>query len=804
MDAYEEAELDRSIRHSIILEQSNPFSRDAIPGAFPPSQPSPGESSSPLLSTVGSTTVLAGLIERILARLEFTVKNARIRIRHDDGKHGGIFELRISGIRYADQSDEGDHGSKEQTVRAIALSSVAIYLLPLPTPPFPAPTRGFTSVTRSSSISSTSSTSSSYGSKNVDMYMSQAVADLRQSRMSAVGSEASIYQSALSERISEEQDEPLPPPSRDKRRDRSVTPKLSALKTPEEALLLSFGTEDISFSVMTTPPSIPAGPSGALPAGTGHKSDQSATRPQPLRSSTSFIASQVPALGFDLSIGTISILLLPSQAASVLSVIQAAVQSGYSGTSEAAVPATPVFYHSPQPRVEARMRLKAVHMAFIYDILASNELSYTDAVSEYWSKPATLSVPFGHLKLRLEGLEGIYSSRGNLPHPVFHPSQRGMRPNAPRRTTSHTHSGPRPPSLNINLTDATVFEYLASTSSETMDHEDTPPGGLFPVVIFDTNLPRQYDVAPAAQLVPSNVKASFPRPHSIFPEYESVDWRNTGTSRRSGGADKAWKVRQKGRGALKGTSSTSSEDEGPVMLARKELYNNSGERDFALSGRSLINIGATVNLRPLHLFFDLSLVERLLPMLRILAPVIKTTSPDREFVAPALRDLRIAKLPLSDDCNPRFVIDDLDAQASSLSTIQAAPTSSEAISIHCPVLRLDIRCPAPLNRRGSWGDGAHLRSGIVTLDIHRLIVNTGQSRSYPYPSAGDMRPRQGASVSSDSIQSGNASCEWQKLILFFCRVPGKTTTYILPGVLIFCREEVFRVRTGRPPCVGAE
>lgn len=102
------------------------------------------------------------------------------------------------------------------------------------------------------------------------------------------------------------------------------------------------------------------------------------------------------------------------------------------------------------------------------------------------------------------------------------------------------------------------------------------------------------------------------------------------------------------------------------------------------------------------------------------------------------------------------MIDDLDAQAASTSTLRAQPHNVSLLEVSCPMIRIDIRCPAPINRRGTWGDGAHLRSGIVTLDLHRLALRLGNK-------SGDSHGKRGA---SDVI------LDWDKMIFFFCRVPG--------------------------------
>jgi len=133
LDAYEEAELDRSIRQSLILSQNDPFS-DEVPGAFPSATSLDGE---PMPASLESTTVLAGLIERVLARLEFKVNNVRLRLSHDDVRHGGTFELRIGEIKYADESSDATNEDRTKRIRAVVVSRVDLYMLPRSQPPVP-------------------------------------------------------------------------------------------------------------------------------------------------------------------------------------------------------------------------------------------------------------------------------------------------------------------------------------------------------------------------------------------------------------------------------------------------------------------------------------------------------------------------------------------------------------------------------------------------------------------------------------------------------------------------------------------
>lgn len=174
---------------------------------------------------------------------------------------------------------------------------------------------------------------------------------------------------------------------------------------------------------------------------------------------------------------------------------------------------------------------------------------------------------------------------------------------------------------------------------------------------------------------------------------------------------------------------------------------------------------------PIHLFLDLSLVERLLPFLRHISPAFKTTHvgspatptmPLRHQVFPS----KPARPPIPPTRSSSYVLDDLDAQASSPATMQPAAKSIHVAVISCPLLRLSVRCPAPPNRRGTWGDGAHLRSGIVTLDVHTLRASIASSP----PASISHRT---ANAVPQAIEVPSTSVQWKKMMLFFNRVPGE-------------------------------
>jgi autophagy-related protein 2 len=568
LDAYEEAELDRSIRHSLILSQTDPFNNDDVPGSFPFSATSgsPGSPGIPLPANVESTTVLAGLVERVLARLEFKVTNVVVRISHEDPKYGGTFELRLGEIKYADESPLNEEHST-QAVRVVRVNSVNLYMMPLKPPsPVSSPTqpRFFSSARRSTSTSSTSSASSnSTMSSDVDgpndMIMSMAVADLRQSVASTAASGASMYESALTEAPPpEERHWPETTFDQEENVDRSRTPTPTppSARAPkveesqdtsheEKLLVLSFGTEDIVVRLTTARPETAISPSAS-------PSKEMPLRPSAVPSNT------LPKMDIDLTIGTVASVISPSQAATILSALQLVVPSN--SQPPAPVQDTP---SQPQAKLRARLQVKGLVVVLIYDLVAERDIPFAESLSQFWSRPASTDLPVGHLKLRLDGLTSVYRSperKGFEGPSIANRSLGAKRKLGSGRTLALG-------SIDLSLQEASVFEYLASISS---NDADTPPGGLFPVLIFDSNLPGQYEHSLKSG-IGGSAKDGSQGAGTIFPEFDGIDWRNSGLQRRGPAGEKVWRVKQKTRGALKGGSTAMPVISEPVVVVRKDL-----------------------------------------------------------------------------------------------------------------------------------------------------------------------------------------------------------------------------------------
>ncbi|ODO11399.1 hypothetical protein I350_00178 [Cryptococcus amylolentus CBS 6273] len=650
LDAYEEKELEGSIRQSLILSQTDPFESD-LPGGFPSSLPtghiSPGQ---PLPADIESTTVLAGMVERILARLDLKVENVVIRVKIE-GEEEGVVELRIRKVQYADESEA--QLAEGCTTRSIRISGVDIVSVPsFPPPSSPRVSR---QQPRTSSVSSGSSKASSSDDDSADMYMSQAVADLREGladvRLSPMESssssedEPSVYESALFHSAIEEQPGlsgiPNMPPAGSSSSDtedegsRSATPTPEAKSQPRSPLpatpILSFGQEDIVLRMRTT-------------------------RPSPLLNEAA-PQSALPKVDVEVLVGTVAAVILPSQLRLLICALQSLSQTEPS-TEE------PLSTTKSQPRMTVINRIKFFQLIAVYDLSAPQSPQLFKALDTHFARPAS-SLPFNHLRFKLEQLEAIYTSQGQAgPRPVCAMSSAPAAAGLRRRSSAHARFGPAPTSLSVTVQDMSLLEHFIPRDSASEE------GVALPIVLFDPGLARQYDLP--------TLRAR----QSAMPEFESMDWR---APRRSG-VERQWKVRQRGRGILKDAKKV---EEGPVVVLEKD------------SG------AAVVTLLPVHVFLDLSLVERLLPLLRATTPLIHKTEP-----APP------SYPALNQEVTPESII-------SSLSAPSPSKSSNTKAEIRCSMLRLDVRCPEPPPEgveREAWSEGSGLRSGIFSVDVHGLGV----------------------------------------------------------------------------------
>lgn len=319
------------------------------------------------------------------------------------------------------------------------------------------------------------------------------------------------------------------------RTSRTATPTPAAEpEEPTETLLLSFGSEDIVLKLTTT---YPPTPQPASPPRT----------PAPQ-------INPLPAVDIDLSIGTVSAVILPRHAAFLLALAQAAVPPSQSPPRQPEPsPPSKTDIQTGQPRLDAKVHVNGVYLALIYDLSRPTD-DFREAAQQFFQKPANVNLPMGHLRLRLEEIAASYAAPGYVPQ-----ASPRKRPDGRKKASV----GPQPPVATLTVGDISVFEYLASAETG----EDEPPGGSFPVLTFDVNLSRQYEIPPGAS---SSLSSAHKRSSdlSAFPEFESIDWRNASVQKRS--SEKVWKVKPKPKGILR-SASGSEAPAGPALSVRKHL-----------------------------------------------------------------------------------------------------------------------------------------------------------------------------------------------------------------------------------------
>jgi autophagy-related protein 2 len=370
--------------------------------------------------------------------------------------------------------------------------------------------------------------------------MSMAVADLRHSMLTSTASGASIYQSALTEAPLDENEYGEESGHSQLRESRSSTPTPPSGPKDDAQLLLSFGTEAIVLRMTTTRLNV-----GSTSIPQGGSNDRVAPREA---------SDAMPAVEVDLSFGTIAALILPKQAATILSALQTVTPSGTDTSPKVmeSIDSTDM----PQAKLVARVKVKALFASIVYDLSAADNRDFSATVPNFWQKPSVTDVPVGHLKLRLDTLQAVYQSLGHTAETASSHTQRDT-----ARRASTTRKAALPPSFSLSLADFSIFEYLASAPAT---EEDSPPGGSFPVFIFDSNLRKQYEHDIAG-------RSGSMIPPPVFPEFDGIDWRNSGLQRRGAAAEKMWKVKQRGRGVLKGGLNGPELETGPVVSLHKEM-----------------------------------------------------------------------------------------------------------------------------------------------------------------------------------------------------------------------------------------
>lgn len=390
-------------------------------------------------------TLLAGLIDRILARLSVRVRKIRVRLvlqeEQEMGEASVEVELRIDEVAYTDSTNDfllQSNPDKKAMVRTIKISKPELCLR-TNKPDVSTPTKDSTTeATRSRSSSESSGSSEEYSPEN-DMMMSQSIADLRASIVSGSSRGASMYASANGSSVGvagfmsivEEGESPFVDPE--------ALDVEAALDDSEGAMppeversfdtILSFGSDDIVV-VLSSP-------------------EISSTPPSQRRRELDLSSSIT---------GPISILLLPHQIDSLLHLTHIISLNSTPSPSLATPTASP----PPSTTLTASILIKALTLVVVYQPTSIPPAS----INSFWSHPTTYQLSAPHLRLRLDYL---------------------------------TASTDRRPSLISSTLSLRSFLLHESTKWDNEKHE----GRSLPILLSDPNLARQYVHERGSQVLPT-------------------------------------------------------------------------------------------------------------------------------------------------------------------------------------------------------------------------------------------------------------------------------------------------------------
>ncbi|GAA5939457.1 hypothetical protein JCM1841_000108 [Sporobolomyces salmonicolor] len=723
---------DAELRASLHLSPSLSAADVSLPGAFGGAQAEEHEEQ----AEVVETTMLAAVIERILARLGVTVAGVTVRVVwSDEGAPGreNELELRIDEASYqGDASADEDHGeaaappSSEgasdvvDCVRSIRITPPQVYLW-TPEPPAPpsstptelrdlapssflsesTPPRSTASVAsslaspptpvqthtrprprfRSRSSSSSSFSSSNSGDENDLLAMSQSIADLRTSIVSTTtssrggGTRSEMFASARSFRtVREEMEEEV----EGERMEEGVR-RAMQLQREEEERDPFLDPDSSADTQSATAPSVPPCATSSPP-------------PHPPPSQPQLILSLGPSSSSPHAEPLVFLL-----------------------STRRPAPTAP----SSSPRLRPELRLTGslqgawtlaldvrqltVLLQFVDRITPSAPQTCTPA------PPASTGGPTFKLDVSLKALTVLlaYPSPSGPPSPST-PSAFTVLPTfwTSRDPGSVLPSALKAPHVRLRL-DSLVLQHSSSDGG-------SAAAAVGSVALTETaRVPKsQQEAWRTLPLIVSDGNLA-----GAQADIESADWVLQGPE--AAGFGKDWRVKLPTAARRRGSSMREKEKERertslPAVTARL------GARG---GGSGL----TTLELSPMHVFLDLTLCVRLAPLLDLLGPATSSSSPASPPAYPppsahsTPRPLSPAPAPLT----AHHLLADLSPPPSSRS-----PTSSTSlrpgVKLECPLVRIEVRCPAPRTMRVEAREPEMLRSGIAVVELVGVRARVGE------------------------------------------------------------------------------
>ncbi|GAA5949417.1 hypothetical protein JCM21900_004056 [Sporobolomyces salmonicolor] len=722
---------DAELRASLHLSPSVSAADVSLPGAFGGAQAEEHEEQ----AEVVETTMLAAVIERILARLGVTVAGVTVRVVwSDEGAPGteNELELRIDEASYqGDASADEDHGgaaappSSEgasdvvDCVRSIRITPPQVYLW-TPEPPAPpsstptelrdlAPssflsesslprsTASFASSRaspptpvqthtrprpRSRSSSSSSFSSSNSGDENDLLAMSQSIADLRTSIVSTTtssrrgGTRSEMFASARSFRtVREEMKEEMEGETMEE-----GVRRATQLQREEEERDPFLDPDSSADTLSATAPSVPPCATSPPP-------------PHPPPSQPQLILSLGPSSSSPHAEPLVFLL-----------------------STRRPAPTAP----SSSPRLRPELRLTGslqgawtvaldvrqltVLLQLVDRITPSAPQTCTPA------PPASTGGPTFKLDVSLKALTVLlaYPSPSGPPSPPT-PSAFTVLPTfwTSRDPGTVLPSALKAPHLRLRL-DSLVLQHLS------FDGGSAAAAAVGSVALTETaRVPRsQQEAWRTLPLIVSDGNLA-----GAPVDIESADWVLQGPE--AAGLGRDWRVKLPTAARRRGSSMREKEQE----RERTSLPAVSARLGARGGGSGL----TTLELSPMHVFLDLTLCVRLAPLLDLLDTATSSSSPVSPPAYPppsahsTPRPLSPAPAPLT----AHHLLADLSPSPSSRS-----PTPSTSlrpgVKLECPFVRIEVRCPAPRTMRVEAREPEMLRSGIAVVELVGARARAGE------------------------------------------------------------------------------
>ncbi|KAH9935004.1 uncharacterized protein B0H18DRAFT_1082721 [Fomitopsis serialis] len=819
---------------------------DMLPGGLDPFM-SDEELSQSEIEPPG-VSIFATLIERLLARFAFDADDVKVTVVNPQQ---ASFTLSIAQIRYGTESSapadpagasgRESRGDSQGSIRGVTLGGITLTTRCLrPTSPTMTPTRQHsTSSTRMHSVAPASPQSpstppspqsdSSDMDEDTQMLMSQSIAILPPRPVSPATSVASsMYESAVSTALVESSLHSSPDPAAeppvanqppvDNSALSSETPPrpgalhrlrpIASIPEVEDEVVVSFGSDAISIRLYTPPPSNAHSPAPAVGVPSSSRVPIERSRAAHRRSSSARAPEE--KLRVTIDIGVVALGFNARHLRSILDIADVWSLHSPSPAHTASGPST-------VPTLDGTFRLRGVVLLL--------------RLSEFFSRPLVPpKMTHGYVRAHLEELSVTASisscpvDRGDSTHP-----------SARKRTSKSRNESGFNTSLNLALTELSVFAFLHQT------HPDAPslPMELYayPILITDPHLRSQY---PREH---SNV-ASADIHNTAMPTFEIADW--TDPARRSTAAklsiwrSKAMQHREASRQDTAGTIATGPKSPPRAQSAMPRFLSSSPGPAITTKFRSrttqsqLTREGEggpdiDVTFEALHIFLDLGLVlgrSAQLEESTAMSFMKEITTPSKSvFAASALHSLGYRHGAEYDDddeadtppATPRaamgfgvrtaeeqqqerrrleqLVLDDLDLEYDyRQGTKRSVDPASErvkdwrkprtrksqgqgpSISVKFPVVRVQIRDTPP---------SCPPRSGALILDLHDLHVSPNKPAEKNRPLLARFASPDRAGTGPDERTMGDATntllyAQWHRVVVAYSPVSSSKASEFFP------------------------